>query len=751
MTTEIDANDRNAAWLERTLGVKKTSGAARFWRAFGEIFLIFAVFVVYGAWPTPDVNEQYYVGKAIHFWNHEWLGSDPFLNTPDSHWLFYACFGLLSFLFSQNVLVWVGRVLVWLATACAWRRLSRALIPVDFVAVLTAAAFAFYLESFHLAGEWIIGGIEGKSIAFPFVFWGLAHFIEGKFNRGWILLGIASAFHVLVGGWTVLACLFGWALDAHWAYGASLRGDRAAGVELPGGIVGALRRRVAGFIRAGVKTLPGLLIGGGTALLGVVPALRLDVGASADVIRESRRIYVYERLSHHLVASSLPWTFQQRFLLLVLAFVLLATLGTVLLDALREERRDVPSSASSTPADEKLRFARLQAFVVAALLIAGIGAAIDWGSQWLAAAGRIADPKDAAGLLRYYWYRLSDWAVPLGVVFLATRLTLELVCAALRRARACVAAQAYETRFFGVCASAAFTTLLGGFLLYWVCRFFYYRHAVAVATAAAVDALLPIPKPTESVSFIATVDILLFLLLGSCTAAVVVSLLKARKRGAAPDADDSNASRRSFSLRTIVSLLVCLVVVSVAAPCWRLTSFVDLRGTKVIPRSAPPKESIADGWIDACQWVRDNTPEDAIFLVPRGCESFKWHARRAEAGNWKEIPQDAKSIVTWSRKMEHFYANPGEPEGSPNRWNQPLNVVFINKGRQRVLEEAKRYGFQYAVVETPPYTIFAVPEATRRWQEFIDKNKVYENPQFVVLKLQNEESSAEAVAPTTEN
>ena len=32
-----------------------------------ELALIFGVFAAYGAWPVPDVNEQYYVGKAIHF------------------------------------------------------------------------------------------------------------------------------------------------------------------------------------------------------------------------------------------------------------------------------------------------------------------------------------------------------------------------------------------------------------------------------------------------------------------------------------------------------------------------------------------------------------------------------------------------------------------------------------------------------------------------------------------------------------
>ena len=153
---------------------EQNDGCASSWRrraqTLVEILLVFGVFFAYGAWPIPDVNEQYYVGKAIHFWNPEWLAADPFLNTPDSHWLFYAAFGTLSFFFSQNALVWAGRVLIWTLTACAWVRLSRALIPRRWVAPLTAAAFAFYLESFHMAGEWIFGGVEGKGFAFPFVF-----------------------------------------------------------------------------------------------------------------------------------------------------------------------------------------------------------------------------------------------------------------------------------------------------------------------------------------------------------------------------------------------------------------------------------------------------------------------------------------------------------------------------------------------------------------------------------------------------
>ena len=700
--------------------------------ALFEILLIFVVFVFYGAWPTPDVNEQYYVGKAIHFWNPSWLSADPFLNTPDSHWLFYATFGLLSFLFSQNVLVWVGRVLVWLFTACAWRRLSRALIPIDFVSVLTATAFAFYLESFHLAGEWIIGGVEGKSLAFPFVFWGLACCLEGKYNRGWVLLGLGSAFHPLVGGWTVLACLVAWALDAHWRYGASLKARRAGNDETRRTLGKRFTDRLGAFVKELLATAPGLIAGGAISLLGVIPALKLDAGASAETIRESRRIYVFERLQHHLVASSLPWTFLTRFALMTLVVAALATLGAYLLKRLREEREsrskengDLQGVRIAAATDS--RFARLGAFVFAATLFALVGAAFDWGSKYLASTGRIADSEVVAGVLRYYWYRLSDWAVPFGLVFFATRLGLEVA----RELRARVRDEGYSHVVF--VASALFTLLVGA-AGYWGLRFFFFRRAVTVARASAVGGLVPLPKPTEAVSFMALIAALGLVLLFSGAFAAWRRLRKTSKEIGAP--------RRCFSATFLTCLSVWLALIVVAAPCWRLCYYVDLRGTKVIPRSAPPKESIADGWIDACRWVRDNTPEDAIFLVPRGCESFKWHARRAEAGNWKEIPQDANSIVEWSRKMERFYANPGDPEGSPTRWNQALNVVFLNKGRERVLKESAEDGYHYAIVETPPYTIFTVPEALRRWQEFVDHDRVYENTQFVVLKLHDPPSVA---------
>src|SRR3990172_7550639 len=88
-----------------------------------EILLVFAVFFVQGAVPVPDVNEPYYLGKAIHFWNPDWVRGDFFLDeSKNTHLLFYVTFGWLSLWLKPLVLAWFGRVLTWGLLAWAWRR-----------------------------------------------------------------------------------------------------------------------------------------------------------------------------------------------------------------------------------------------------------------------------------------------------------------------------------------------------------------------------------------------------------------------------------------------------------------------------------------------------------------------------------------------------------------------------------------------------------------------------------------------------
>src|SRR5580698_2239662 len=98
-------------------------------QAILETFFIFAVFCLEGGWPVPEVNEPYYLGKAIHFWNPHWAASDWFLQSPDTHTVFYLSVGWLAMLLPPTVLAWSLRLVTWALLAWSWQRLSKAVLP----------------------------------------------------------------------------------------------------------------------------------------------------------------------------------------------------------------------------------------------------------------------------------------------------------------------------------------------------------------------------------------------------------------------------------------------------------------------------------------------------------------------------------------------------------------------------------------------------------------------------------------------
>lgn len=322
-----------------------------------EVALIFAVLALHASWPIPDVNEAHYLGKAKHYWDPGWIPRDAFLDSSDTHLAFYVAFGWITRWLSLPMAAVAGRAITWLLLAWSWQRLSWAVVPRFGMSVLTAALFVALHERMHMAGEWVVGGVEAKGFAYALVFFALAAVARGAFNRAWVLLGAASAFHVLVGGWTVVATAWSWLLQR-----ASDRTTLA-------------------------RMLPGLLIGGLLSLGGLLPALLLSRGVDAATAAEANRIQVFERLPHHLLITSVPTHFITRFALLVVVwFVLCYRLPGV-------------------PA-----WRRLRGVVNGSLVVTAIGCLLSMLAAWA--------PDVAASLLRFYWFRLSDALVPLGVSLL---------------------------------------------------------------------------------------------------------------------------------------------------------------------------------------------------------------------------------------------------------------------------------------------------------------------------------------------
>ncbi|MGO9111062.1 MAG: DUF6798 domain-containing protein [Thermoguttaceae bacterium] len=351
-------------------------------QAILETLLIFAVFCLQGAWPVPEVNEPYYLGKAIHYWNPRWASSDWFLQTADTHAAFYFSVGWLALILKPTALAWTLRLLTWALLAWSWQRLSRAVVPTPWASVLTATLFVFLLQHYNMAGEWVVGGAEAKGFSFVLVFLALEAMVEGFWNRMWLLLGLASAFHILVGGWAAVAAATVW-LGRN---GALCRGTCAGSLPAPN------REEKGQFHWLGrasclVAPLVALIL----ASPGLVPPLLMNRGVDPAVARQAHQIYVFKRFPHHLDLAKI-WADGY-----VLPFLWIVGLWLLLWP-----------SVSDSPGARRLR-----GFTAAAAVIALIGAAISLLTLY--------DLLLAAGWMRFYWYRMVDVAVPLGLALLSVR------------------------------------------------------------------------------------------------------------------------------------------------------------------------------------------------------------------------------------------------------------------------------------------------------------------------------------------
>lgn len=336
-------------------------------RQLVEVLLIVLVFFIATGDPTPNVNETHYICRLKHYWNPAWCAGDLFLESTDTQVVLIWLLGWMTKWLSLSATAWIGRIVAWTFIAWAWQRLSWRIIPRPLAAVLSAALFITLNTYFQMAGEWVVGGVEAKCFAYGFLLFALRNIIDRHWGMVCLLLGAAIAFHPIVGGWAALVSATMWLIQG---------------------------RREQSFR----SMLPGVVSGGLLAVVGILPAISLTWNEPPDQVAEATRIYVFERLPHHLAILSLPvaevGTRLVRHAVLILGLLILS----------RGTRR-------ATQTRPIVEFAR------GAVIIACIGLTIElmFSSQ----------PFTAAKFQRYYWYRLTDFAVPMAVALLATNLIVE--------------------------------------------------------------------------------------------------------------------------------------------------------------------------------------------------------------------------------------------------------------------------------------------------------------------------------------
>ena len=588
-----------------------------------EVGLVLLVFFLQGAWPVPDTNEAHYLSKAVHYWNPDWVPADAFLDSDDTHQVFYFTFGWLSLWLEPVSLAWTGRILCWGLMAWAWQRLSFALLPRRWLSVLTAALFVCLQSRFQLAGEWVVGGVEAKGFAYAMVLLGLGSLVQGRWNWVWLLLGGAAAFHVLVGGWSVVAAALAWGM---------------LGKERP-----AIRSMLPALLGGFVLSLPGLL-----------PAALLTRGVDADVLSLANQIYVFGRLGHHLVPARFASADVVRFLFLTAAWIVYC--------------RFIPREPG---------WRRLQAFVMGTLLLSLGGLAI--------AGATVNRPDLAAGLLRFYWFRLSDFGVPLGVALGAVSMLVWLPIVASR------ARPLADTRFWAV-------PIFG---------------PLAVVSAAAVALGLSGPwQPSLSLPEAIVLGIL---------ALAIWRLIWRRSIG--------RSTLEKANRWWIGAALAGSLLLAVVAPAAHLASYARLRCTPTAPRVDPPgwRYSL---WRRACDWIAEHPreiPPDARFFTPLHSHTFKWYTGRSEVVTWKDVPQDAQSIVDWWDRIHEIHTT-ATLEGDP-LWHGSLAQAFACRTPDEIERLRTKYEADYVLTVCRPH---------------LDYEEVYSNWGYVIYRISSSE-----VAPQT--
>jgi len=144
------------------------------------------------------------------------------------------------------------------------------------------------------------------------------------------------------------------------------------------------------------------------ALPGLIPSLGLDRGADWQTATAAHEIYVFERLPHHLILGGIQPEYVVRLGLLWAFWLVLGWWERRAgLHGDRQYEVGDRQECVSSLSDRQECLSSLRAFVAAAVIITLAGAAIN--------AMAFVDRGLAANLLRYYWFRLTDVALPLGV------------------------------------------------------------------------------------------------------------------------------------------------------------------------------------------------------------------------------------------------------------------------------------------------------------------------------------------------
>ncbi len=329
--------------------------------------------------PIPGVNEPHYLCKAKHFWVPGWCRGDMFLTSSNPHLVFYVTFGWLTKLFSLETTAIIGRFLGFIPLAIGWHLLCFRLARNAWASVVSLSIFFVLQSAGNWSGEWLIGGIESKVVAYGFLFWAISQALILRLPSSAFLAGLAISFHPVVGVWGTLATVMatlGFILFSN---------KKNASDNIPGWKVWTISILLI-FVAAG----PGLLSAGSAVLNG-----------DPEVTKAATLLQVGHRLSHHLDPMQFPKEAYRYFAGMIFIWFLFIWKN-------RNCDRD--------------RWWNL--LVIASIIIAACGVCIAWGPRPIK---EMPNYELRISALKFYPFRLADMMVPVALSIALGRAFLDWI------------------------------------------------------------------------------------------------------------------------------------------------------------------------------------------------------------------------------------------------------------------------------------------------------------------------------------
>jgi hypothetical protein len=115
-------------------------------------------------------------------------------------------------------------------------------------------------------------------------------------------------------------------------------------------------------------------------------------------------------------------------------------------------------------------------------------------------------------------------------------------------------------------------------------------------------------------------------------------------------------------------------------------------------------------WRNVCTWIRDNAPDQSLFLTPDESWGFKWFAERPEFVARKDCPQDSKGMVEWNRRL-NFIRKWGQDNLTPTGYTtEQAQSLSEETGITHIL--TRRFGpFDLPVIyRNDTYRIYEIPD-----------------------------------------